>query len=500
MSLLKEKDLLLIILLTIIFHYLRAVNCISVTNERYRLNYHIMAPAGWINDPNGFSYYHGEYHLFYQHNPDNATPGNIHWGHVKSEDLVHWKHLPIALSPDKLYDNGGVFSGSGIVFKNSLVLMYTGNANQSNGTYFSSQSQELAFSSDGERFIKYTNNPVIAFPPIDGGNAFRDPSIWQYKDMWYVILGNQNNLTQQGRALIYSSYNLHTWNYVGVLAESTGNFGYMWECPDFFELKGRYILLMSPQGIKANGDDYKNLYQTGYFVGSYNYQTNNFSHNNVFIEMDHGHDFYAAQTMEAPDGQRIMIAWMDMWESAYLEQEDGWVGALTIPRALTLSPSGKILQNPVDELRSLRTSTLLRSTINVEGVSKLLDARSDEILIKATFKSTVARVGIQIDIGNCSNVLAYLDKSDNKFILDRGDNDPRKTVIDVVNRDNFETLKIRIFLDKSSIEIFLDDGGTTFSSRIYPSSTPAVYALSEGAVTQMEVVAYELKNIWKTSS
>ncbi|XP_018321009.1 uncharacterized protein LOC108734108 [Agrilus planipennis] len=488
-----------IIILVIIFNLFETVSCISVTNERYRLNYHIMSPAGWINDPNGFSYYNGEYHVFYQYNPDDATHANMHWGHVTSEDLVHWKHLPIALYQDQPYDVDGVYSGSGIVVNESLVLMYTGNVNQIDGRDFSTQSQALAISSDGESFIKYINNPVIPFPPQNGGNDFRDPKIWKYNDTLYVVLGNQNNLTMQGRAVIYSSYDLFDWTYVGVLAESTGSFGYMWECPDFFELNGFHILLLSPQGIEANGDDYQNIYQTGYFVGSYNYRTNNFSHSNTFIELDHGHDFYAAQTMETPDGRRIMIAWMDMWERDYPEQEDGWVGALTIPRELTLSSSGRILQNPVQELIALRTSTLLNTTLNVEGISKLFDVHSAEILIKATFNDAITQVGIRIELGNNSCVLAYLDTSNNKFVLDRGDNDPRRTLINVTNANNPEALEMRVFLDKSSIEIFLGDGEITFSSRIYPSSTPAVYALSNGTVTQMEVVAYELENIWSGS-
>lgn len=179
---------------------------------------------------------------------------------------------------------------------------------------------------------------MITKHPEEGSGHFRDPKVWKHGDYWYMVLGTRKG--DIGKAVLYKSIDLRKWEYLGVLAESDGTLGYMWECPDFFELDGKYVLLFSPQGIEAKGDLYNNLFQTGYLVGEYNYETNEFVHG-AFIELDNGHDFYAVQTFLDNKGRRISIGWMDMWESNMPSKEDGWCGALTLPRELKL---GKIIK------------------------------------------------------------------------------------------------------------------------------------------------------------
>lgn len=313
------------------------VNYPIITNDRYRLNYHVTAPSGWMNDPNGFSFFKGYYHIFYQYHPNSVKWGPMHWGHARSKDLVHWERLPIALRPGDSEDKDGCFSGSAIVKDDRLYLIYTGhNLKNENNSDDYWQNQNLAVSEDGITFKKCEANPIIPEPPIDNAADFRDPKIWFDNNKWFVILGSKNN-KGLGRVLLYSSTDLKKWDYIGPIAtaKSIDTEGYVWECPDFFKINGQDILIMSPQGIKAKDLKYRNFYQTGYLIGKFDQVTNKFVHGE-FHELDYGHDFYATQTMLAPDGRRLMFAWMDMWESEMPEQADGWAGALTFPRELHL--------------------------------------------------------------------------------------------------------------------------------------------------------------------
>ena len=282
----------------------------------------------------------------------------MHWGHARSKDLVHWESLPIAIAPDTKADEDGCFSGSAIVKDDVLYLIYTGHHYYGDGDpdHFW-QTQDLAYSTDGINFTKYENNPIIALPPTDNTHHFRDPKVWQKDDFYYMILGSQGQ-DGHGRVITYRSKDLKDWQYLGAItkAKALATEGYMWECPDFFELAGKDVLLLSPQGIEADGQKYLNLFQTGYFVGKYDYQKNIFSHGS-FTELDHGHDFYATQTMLAPDGRRLVFGWMDMWESDFPEKADGWAGALTLPRELILKDD-KLYMRPIKELSQLRTAKL----------------------------------------------------------------------------------------------------------------------------------------------
>ena len=254
---------------------IKAEQALQVASEKvkdtpYRLGYHIMAPAHWINDPNGLIQWNGDYHVFFQHHPFGPKGGPMHWGHVKSKDLVHWEHLPIALAPGDEFDKSGCFSGSAIEHDGQLLLFYTGhnNLNEDGSDFF--EVQCVAKSNDGIHFEKLAGNPIISKPPENGSPHFRDPKVWKHEDIWYMVLGNQ--VDELGNVLLYESNDLSTWVYQGVIAQSEGEMGYMFECPDFFELEGKHVLLFSPQGIKPEGDLYQNLYQNGTYIGDFDYQ------------------------------------------------------------------------------------------------------------------------------------------------------------------------------------------------------------------------------------
>ncbi|MFS0637926.1 glycoside hydrolase family 32 protein [Mesobacillus foraminis] len=469
-------------------------------NERYRLGYHIMAPANWINDPNGLVQFKGEYHVFYQHHPYDENWGPMHWGHAKSKDLVHWEHLPVALAPGDACDKDGCFSGSAVDNDGELTLIYTGHHYTEKEKDLFTQNQNIAVSQDGITFEKAGENPVIAEPPADSAHHFRDPKVWKHRDSWYMILGNATK-DEVGRVILYRSADLRKWEYIGVLAQSDGTLGYMWECPDFFELDGKHVLLISPQGLEAEGDLYNNRFQTGYLIGEYDYETNKFSHGE-FIEMDNGHDFYAVQTLKDDKGRRIAIGWMDMWESNMPTKEDGWCGALTLPRELTLNKSNKVLMNPVDELTLLReTEHKVCGNQSISG-NYLAKTNQDLIEIKVEFdltKTTAKAVGFKIRGLNQEETILRYPINEQKLVLDcmkhgKMEDGIRRTALEAGDR-----LSLRVFVDRSSIEIFANEGQATMTSRIYPQEERLGIELfaEDGDAQVSEFMYWSLKDIWK---
>lgn len=424
-------------------------------NERFYPYFHLAPPFGWMNDPNGFCIFKNEFHLFYQYNPlTSQEPGIAHWGHAKSSDLFHWEHLDIAMYPDKDYDNTGVFSGSAIIVKDTMKLLYTGNVNKQGEIR---QRQALVSSSDGLKFVKYSENPVIMANEYQPN--IRDPKVWQHGDTFYMVLGNSFKNDTLGRVLLFSSKDLISWKEAPILGESDGFFGYMWECPDFFELDGKFVLLFSPQGVTPQGDQYKNLYQTGYIIGDFDYNSQVFTPLTEFKELDHGHDFYATQSILDHQNRRIFVAWFSMWEQVYPERNDGWSGQMTIPRVLHLTSTYELIQKPVSEISSIRNGLLYSGTASAGTRIKLTD-NIGEIEITAPEHKDF---NVIFEAGNTTVTIKY-DNKNGKISLDRGGNDG-------VRRTDWKPLgklKMHIFVDRSSIEVFCGDGEVTFSSRFFP--------------------------------
>ncbi|MBZ5753124.1 glycoside hydrolase family 32 protein [Metabacillus rhizolycopersici] len=475
----------------------------KVQNTPYRLGYHIMAPAHWINDPNGLIQWAGEYHVFYQHHPYSPKGGPIHWGHVKSKDLVFWEHMPIALAPGEDYDRSGCFSGSAVDNNGKLTLIYTGHVNLDVEKDEFVEYQCLAESSDGVHFKKHPSNPIISEPPKDGSPHFRDPKVWKRNDKWYMVLGNQvNNL---GNVVLYESKDLIDWEYQGVIAKSTGKMGYMFECPDFFELNGKHILLFSPQGMELEGDLYQSLYQNGYYVGGFNYETKEFNHGD-FVELDKGFDFYAGQTFLDDKGRRIVIGWMSMWESVMPEQEHGWAGAMTIPRELKLNENNHLVMMPVEELKILRGEHLTLSATVISENIRLDHIKGEclEIVTEYSLKGcTAQKFGINIRCSeDCTEkTMIYYDTHSGKVTVDRnqsgkGEGGIRRSEI---HGQDHESIKLHLFIDRSSLELFVNGGETVITSRIYPNPSSVYVELfaEEGEVQLLNLDSWKLADIWK---
>ncbi|NMB00840.1 MAG: glycoside hydrolase family 32 protein [Firmicutes bacterium] len=456
---------------------------ISGVVDTYRLHYHLMPQAYWMNDPNGLVYYNGYYHVFYQHHPYSPHWGPMHWGHARTKDFINWEHLPIALAPSEEYDADGCFSGSAVVEDGVLHLFYTGYRVIDGQAV---QVQCRATSTDGIHFVKDPHNPLVKTYPPDGSADFRDPKVWRHDGLWFMALGSGKD--GKGKVLLYKSRDLSHWHYVGVAAESDGTQGTIWECPDIFPLGGKYVLVVSPIGAEPR--------RVIYFVGEMDYESGKFRAEYV-KELDYGPDFYAPQTFFGAE-RRILLAWMDSWEANIVSKKDNWAGALTLPRELTLDSNGHLRIHPLPELKQLRKERVSATNVLLENNQKLfplcdLQKVGLEVILNANLASTTAsRFGIvfadpqnsqQITVGfkrNCGKL--YLDTN----IAGLG----KKGIFWTELLPQQEKLEIRIFLDRSSIEVFADNGAASITSRFYLSSqklVPELFAIDGKLITSIEL-------------
>jgi beta-fructofuranosidase len=426
--------------------------------DPYRLSYHLMPPVGLLNDPNGLIQYKGVYHVFYQWNPFETAHGAKFWGHYSSMDMVHWKEEPIALAPNEWYEISGCYSGSALESDGKLYLFYTGNVKLEDGireTY-----QCLAVSSDGIQFEKM--GPILRLP--EGYTAhFRDPKVWKKNGRWYMIIGAQT-LSEKGAAVLFTSDDLYHWDELGPIAGSGMNglesFGYMWECPDIIQLNGKDILLVSPQGLEAEGYLYNNLFQSGYFIGKLDYEAVQFQHGS-FTELDRGFDFYAPQTFTDESGRTILYGWMGITDESEPYQptiRNKWLHALTIPRVLEFRKD-TIFQKPVEELKKLRKDELCLEKSNQTSLDGVCTA--ELILDFVQFSQGIFEVNFRHE--------AYLryDSLKKEISLHRRNVKAEQMEKRVCCVDSLS--KLHIFMDHSSLEIFINDGQEVFTARYFPN-------------------------------
>lgn len=423
--------------------------------DDFKPKQHFSAPVGWINDPNGFVFFRGEYHLFYQFNPYESVWGPMHWGHAKSEDLVNWEQLPVALAPDKDYDKDGCFSGSAIVKDDVLWLMYTGHIVNEDGTV--SQVQNMAFSTDGIHFEKIEQNPVATadgLPEEVIANDFRDPKIFEKDGHYYSVVAtkHQDNV---GCIVLLSSPNLTEWKFESILLKGEANQGFVWECPDYFEVDGQEYLIISPMRYQKDGNDFININSNIFVTGHVDWDRKVFVADS-FKEIDHGHDFYAAQTTEGPEGERVMIAWMHTWGRPLVTNDLGhkWYGQMTLPRLLKQGENG---------LRQVLPAGILNSFDDIEigqviqGPSKLSLKLDDSLDLK---------------LGTDQDYLQFgYDKESQEVYIDRGHLDIQQTGEEewsTIRRSvTVEAEELLIMIDTNCVEIFVNNGQEVLTSTYY---------------------------------
>lgn len=437
-----------------------------------RPSFHLSSPVGWINDPNGFSVFNGEYHLFYQYYPYDTKWGPMHWGHSKTKDFIKWEQLPAALAPDEEYDMGGCFSGSAVESDGKHVIMYTGVLNkfQEDGSCLIRQTQCIAIG-NGVDYEKLDCNPVITSDSLPLGSDlenFRDPKMWKDGEDFYAVVGSRHT-DIGGQILLYKSKDLREWNFVTTLDKSENNMGHMWECPDFFEIDGKQIIITSPQGIKAEGLKFHNGNNTAYLIGEYDKENYKFNRE-YYAPIDFGLDFYAPQTLETEDERRIMIGWMQSWNNSIIPQEFKWCGMMTIPRELTIK-DGFLIQTPIREIKNYYKNTVKYQNILIEKDTQLEGISGREI-----------DMSIEIDGTNCEEFIIKIAKNieyetlisfDSKKNLISFDRSYSGELPDILHkremkiRDQKGKTKLRLVIDKYSVEIFVNDGEQAMTSTFY---------------------------------
>ena len=454
----------------------------------WRQAYHIQPETGLLNDPNGFSYFNGRYHLFYQWFPLGPVHGLKYWRHLTSTDLVDWEDLGTALKPDTKMDSHGAYSGSGIVKDGELYLMYTGNHRDENWVRI--PTQLLAKVSPDGSIAKHPE-PVIPHVPQGYTEHFRDPKVWESDGSYYAIIGAQR-ADQTGCAVLYQSKDLHHWTFLGELQSENNNFGYMWECPDYFEINGNGVLVFSPQGLDPIGNSCNNIYQSGYMVGEkLNLPSLEWSHQR-FVELDQGFDFYAPQTMEDPNGRRILVAWMGLPDISYPTDENGWASVMTLPRELSLK-NGKLYQKPISELESLRKSS---HTIERKLKCETFQSGSGKHYeLQCAFNQKSGCCGLNLRVGNGEKTVFTWDCQQKTLTLDRS----RSGIIPAADFGTQRTvsyekdhLDLRIFMDSSSIEIFVNEGEEVFSARIFPTNPQNGIELFATDTCRAKLTKYEV--------
>lgn len=291
-------------------------------NDPYRVQYHFRAPARWMNDPNGTIYFNGKYHVFYQHNPYGDRWGHMHWGHAVSHDLVNWTHLPIGLHPSKDKDEQHCFSGCCVDNSGVPTIIYT-----KIGFILDAKTgaEQWGAISDEEmiKWSKVEQNPIMT-DSLHGKaeiRDWRDPYVWKQNDVWYAVLGGHFKGSNAGSAFLYESSDLMNWTYLHPLFEGKEEYGGNWECPNFFPLGDKHVLIVSSHNSLITPHN-----SVLYFIGQYKDQK--FKPQNEG-QVDLGRRYYATNTINAPDGRLILLAWIKK------AGKSGWKGCLALPRSLT---------------------------------------------------------------------------------------------------------------------------------------------------------------------
>ncbi|MDF2650179.1 MAG: glycoside hydrolase [Paenibacillus sp.] len=488
---------------------------ITANNQtKFRPQLHFTPKDQWMNDPNGMVFYEGEYHLFYQYHPESTVWGPMHWGHAVSLDLVHWEHLPIALAPD---EHGAIFSGSVVVDKHDtsgffggksgLVAIFTHHDTKP-GTDRTRQRQSLAYSADrGRTWTKFAYNPVLIEEALPD---FRDPKVFWFnpQQSWVMVIAAGDAIR------FYKSPNLKDWTFSGEFGDGQGSHDGVWECPDLFELpvdgdtiNRRWVLIVSI-GEDAN---FLEGSRTQYFIGSFNGDTFVPEESPApLLWLDHGRDNYAGVTWsDVPEqqGRRLFIGWMNNWKYANVIPTSDWRGAMTLPRELTLTAElegVRLLQMPIRELQAQRRSEQNWSAFELSH-SELTVTHGDllEIIVEFEFDNEL-EFGLKLRASETEETIVGYSTHEQQLFIDRS----RSGAIDfhsdfackhsALLKAETGNIKLHIFVDRSSIEAFANDGKLVMTDQIFPlsSSTGIKLYAKNGSVKVKSLTIHTLHSIF----
>lgn len=463
-----------------------------MAGDRHRPKVHFLAPHNWLNDPNGLIQLGRDVHMFYQHNPQSAWWGTPIWGHAVSRDLIHWKDQPPALLPDRPYDARGCFTGCAVDDGGVPTAIYTGNGFDPAGR--PAQSQCVATSDRRMiRWRKHASNPVIASAPAGfSSRDFRDPYVWRQGRRWHMAVGGTRG-GRRGVVLHYTSGDLADWRYEGVLfsggARQTGR---MFECPNFFRLGRKWVLIGSPIPL-GRAVYFTGTFAAGHFTAE------------VQGEVDAGGCLYAPQAFADAAGRRVLFGWLRERRSRRAAARAGWAGVMSLPRVLTVGADGRLNCAPAHEVECLRRRHEDCGPLEL-GPDELLaePALGGEAKeIAAEFVPAGARrfgLAVRRSRRGAEETLIVYDRRARTLAIDTtrssrsraAQKDVRTAPLKLAGG---QPLSLRVFVDASVIEVYAN-GRTCLTGRVYPTAagaTGAAVFAEGGPVTLRRLEAWDLR-------
>lgn len=420
---------------------------------------HLKAPGNWINDPNGFIFYQGKYHLFYQYFPYAPLWGTMHWGHAVSPDLIHWEHLGVALFPTIYEDQNGCFSGSALEYDGKLNLYYTGihykkaepgNIHACADDDFQA-SQLMISSEDGIHFDNFSGKrivvPVIENEEIGDSKDTRDPKVWQEDGNFYMILGSTYR-KETGRTVIYKSKDARSWEYAAQLRSA--RFGKILECPDIFKLGNEHVFMGSPMYIEEDAGGYE--HHAVCMTAGFDAESCTLTLQERYQYVDYGLDLYAPQTNVDKDGRRVMIAWFRMPKAVEEPGKEPWIGMMSLPRVVEVM-DGHIYFR-----------------VHPEVEKYFVRKRKEEKSLKIRkMPDCPFRIKTELEDGETLNIGGYRIWRERGFV--KTDRSAVFAGIEghrlVSTTPKVETCRLDIFVDKNLIEVFVNEGQYVVSNVVY---------------------------------
>lgn len=460
----------------------------------YIPQYHFIPENNWMNDPNGPIYYKGQYHLFYQYNPNDYHWDTMHWGHAVSKDLVHWKYLPIALFPSNDLGETHCFSGCTVINDGGLpTIFYTSIGDNDRNAQVGAEQWMAVSHDDMITWEKYKSNPSIKLG-IHGTidiKEWRDPFIWKEDGIWYMVLGGGHE--KKGCVLIYSSDNLVDWEFLNIMFE-TQNHEFL-ECPNIIKFGDKYVLIYSPNDVVKYhvGTLDKNFLFTSEYEG--------------IIDNSGWEGFYAPNTLIDPQGRNIMWGWMTEASRGEFQGANGWSGAQSVPRVLTLAPDNSLRMEPIAEYKMLRydEESYNNIIINDNGLLFKNNGRALEIEMEIVINGDEEfSLNVLESADNKEKTIVRYDALAGEICVDRSksslSDEPHKSILkSLLKKEKGQIINIRVFVDHSIIEVFADDK-VCISTRIYPtlkSSSNVNFELNKGKKINIQKISmWKMNSIW----
>ncbi|WP_020006109.1 glycoside hydrolase family 32 protein [Salinicoccus albus] len=471
----------------------------TVQESPWRQNYHVQPVTGLLSHPSGFVYHDGLYHLFYQWSPLDSHHGIEYWYHVTSEDLAVFTNRGVKIRPDSIYDSHGASSGSAFVIDEQVHIFYTGRRILGKGAAVPYQMHAVM---DDRLKVRKDVFPLIDSVPEGFTESFKDPAIWEEADVFYMILGAQT-ITDYGRAAVYSTEASSAFEYRGMIRTDLEAFGFLWESPDFFTIDGVDVLAFCPHGIDRYQYSYWNAYQSGYIMGRLYRGTLVMDHGE-FHEFDHGFDFYAPRTTVGKNGEQVLIGMMGIAGTAYPTDTYHWANCMTLPRVVTLG-NGRLRQNPISALEKLRHNEISAVGYITHHPRKMKDfyGESYELLVDIK-ENNATEIYINLRTSRKEATSLIYNTEKRLLTLDIGFSGEQPLNVDGTKRSvvlEEDLNDLRVFVDVSSIEIFVNQGEAVMSSRIFPSDRATGVELSTEigdcflSLTKYDLTSFEHEKI-----